>query len=459
MKIGRMRVLMIPNSFFPDPPGGTEVGVLELAKALRQLGVGAVVAAPDGPEPGAARYAWEGISVYRYPVDQHANAAGAMNIPDPGLTASFAALLEELKPDLLSLHAWTPGVGVSQIQAARMRGMPVVVTCHLANVVCLRGSGMRWNRTPCDLVLDSFRCAACVLQSRGVPRFLAQAMSLALRDHPSVELRTDQSGIMRAVTLVHKVRRTLMNRQAWWAEIAAFMVQGPWFKPVLISNGIPEQKVQIAPTCLYRRPPPPPQRWKEQAARRDGRLVIAFLGRLTSWKGVELLARALRGIPPSAGDLEARIYGVMQGQDEVNCRNTLRRLIRDDPRIRLLEPLYGDDLLRTLATCDVLCVPSRVQDMRPQVILEAFSVGVPVIGASLGGIRDLVKHGDNGLLVPPNNVRALRAALLRLLKEPGLLSHLRHNVPSPAGIEELATFMHDAYARVLTHTQRTGACQ
>lgn len=445
-----MRVLLVSNIFFPDPPGGTEVGVLELAKALRLKGVEAVVAAPHGSHPGASLYDWEDVPVYRYVVDEDANAARAMDVPDHELTASFVALLEEIKPDVLSLHAWTPGVGASQIKAAQIQGIPVVVTCHMANIVCPRGSGMRWNRTTCDLVLDANRCAACVLHTAGVPRPLAYAMSLAVWDQSYVDVRRHRLGIMRAIKLVRKVRRTIANRREWWDEIAAFMVQSPWFKPILIRNGIPAQKVHTAPTCVYRRPPPSLQK----QATRGGELIIAFIGRLTSWKGVELLGRAVLGISKSAGDIEVRIYGVIQGQDEVNCSKALQRVIRDDPRVRLMEPVYGDRLFSALADCDVLCVPSRVQDMRPQVILEAFSVGVPVIGASLGGIPDLVKHEVNGLLVLPNDVSALRGALLRLLREPELLPQLRKNVFPPVGIEELAIFMHGEYTRISTEFQR-----
>ena len=60
---------------------------------------------------------------------------------------------------------------------------------------------------------------------------------------------------------------------------------------------------------------------------------------------------------------------------------------------------------------DVLVVPSLWLENSPLVIHEAFMAGVPVVGARIGGISDLVRDGENGLLYPPESSAALAAAL------------------------------------------------
>jgi glycosyltransferase involved in cell wall biosynthesis len=61
--------------------------------------------------------------------------------------------------------------------------------------------------------------------------------------------------------------------------------------------------------------------------------------------------------------------------------------------------------------------PSRVEN-QPLAILEAFARGVPVIASSVGAIPEQVIDGETGLLVPPNDAEALRAAIERLLRSP-----------------------------------------
>jgi glycosyltransferase involved in cell wall biosynthesis len=61
-------------------------------------------------------------------------------------------------------------------------------------------------------------------------------------------------------------------------------------------------------------------------------------------------------------------------------------------------------------------------------VLEAFLAGKPVIGSDLGGIKELVSHDRNGLLVPHENVAAWTAAMLRLATDTALLKRLRQGI-------------------------------
>jgi Glycosyltransferase len=64
-------------------------------------------------------------------------------------------------------------------------------------------------------------------------------------------------------------------------------------------------------------------------------------------------------------------------------------------------------------------VPSRWEGC-PYVVLEAFQAGVPVVATAVGGVTELVRDGENGLCVPPENPAALADALLALLHDLGL---------------------------------------
>jgi glycosyltransferase involved in cell wall biosynthesis len=82
-------------------------------------------------------------------------------------------------------------------------------------------------------------------------------------------------------------------------------------------------------------------------------------------------------------------------------------------------PHTDDDrlLARLYAAADVLVIPS-LQDNLPNTMLEAMACGTPVVGFAVGGIPDMVKDGETGLLAPPRDVVGLRAALRRIVGDP-----------------------------------------
>src|SRR5207245_2997636 len=79
---------------------------------------------------------------------------------------------------------------------------------------------------------------------------------------------------------------------------------------------------------------------------------------------------------------------------------TLCRFVGDVPAIETV-----------LAAADVAVLPSLFEGM-PNVVLEAMAMGCPVIATAVGGSRELVRHGETGLLVPPGDATALASALV-----------------------------------------------
>jgi glycosyltransferase involved in cell wall biosynthesis len=77
-----------------------------------------------------------------------------------------------------------------------------------------------------------------------------------------------------------------------------------------------------------------------------------------------------------------------------------------------------DELLNLYRTACAVIVPSVWSDPCPTVVLEAMAAGRPVIGASSGGIVDMVVDGVTGILVPPGDVSALAQAITALLIDP-----------------------------------------
>jgi glycosyltransferase involved in cell wall biosynthesis len=79
-----------------------------------------------------------------------------------------------------------------------------------------------------------------------------------------------------------------------------------------------------------------------------------------------------------------------------------------------------EDMHEVLAAADVFCLPTYYREGVPKAVIEAASCGLPVVTTDTPGCRDIVRDGENGLLVPPRDVDALVRALDRLLADPAL---------------------------------------
>jgi len=159
-----------------------------------------------------------------------------------------------------------------------------------------------------------------------------------------------------------------------------------------------------------------PQRTDRLAARHPGdRLRIVFVGQPVERKGLPVLLRAFHL-------LQARIPAdlVMVGP----ARGDLPAALRDEPSVHALGKVDDETKHRELERADVLCAPSLGSESFGMVLTEAFAAGTPAVASDIAGYRDVVRDGVNGILVPPNDTRALAQALQSLWAQPQELASM-----------------------------------
>jgi len=137
--------------------------------------------------------------------------------------------------------------------------------------------------------------------------------------------------------------------------------------------------------------------------------VILFVGRVDDpRKGLDVLIRAFRKVLIE-GDATLLVVG--KGDD-----STVRDLAGSSLD-RIIFTGFVDDafLKKCYAICDVYVCPSRLEGFG-LTILEAFAAGKPVVATKVGAIPELVHDGQNGILVPPDNVTEMAKAINLILK-------------------------------------------
>jgi glycosyltransferase involved in cell wall biosynthesis len=148
--------------------------------------------------------------------------------------------------------------------------------------------------------------------------------------------------------------------------------------------------------------------------------TLAFAGRLTAQKSLDVALAAV-----------AAVHGVsllIAGDGDERAR--LQALAGD--RVRFLGPLPRERVVELFSASDASILSSSWENF-PHTVVEALAAGTPVISTSTGGVAEVVRDGENGLLVPAGDVDALAAAVRRFFTDAGLRERLRANAgPSVA---------------------------
>lgn len=159
-----------------------------------------------------------------------------------------------------------------------------------------------------------------------------------------------------------------------------------------------------------------------QVAARDaeGEPVVLFLGALCVAKGVVDLVHAAARL-----DNGARVV-LLGPETEAGMAGRLRALATQlgiGDRIELPGTAVGAARAAWFARATIFVLPSHAEAL-PMSILEAMAAGCPIVATRVGAVPTVIEHGENGLLVAPEDVGGLAAALDRLLADPSLRARL-----------------------------------
>jgi glycosyltransferase involved in cell wall biosynthesis len=138
--------------------------------------------------------------------------------------------------------------------------------------------------------------------------------------------------------------------------------------------------------------------------------TLLFMGRIWPYKGLKYLIAAMPLIAKIIPDIKLIIAG--KGE------NIEQYFPEDDDRSRyeILNRFIKADEVTHLFKKSTLSILPYVEASQSGVAALAFGMGSPIIASDVGGLSEIIRHGKDGLLVPPGNVRALADAIIQLLK-------------------------------------------
>jgi glycosyltransferase involved in cell wall biosynthesis len=211
------------------------------------------------------------------------------------------------------------------------------------------------------------------------------------------------------------------RRVSRWAHRRAkrvIAVSTPIERRLIERDGVPPHLVTRIPNAVIPasdEPPDPagalPDGWVEGP-------LVGVVARLQPEKGVANFLKAAARV--SEISPRARFLVVGDGPLREELLNLVEHLGISE-RVRFLG--YRTDSRALMGLMDLLVVPSLTEGS-PLIVLEAMAAGVPVVASAVGGIPDQVRHGREGILVPPDDPDALGDALGALLRDPAYARRL-----------------------------------
>jgi GT2 family glycosyltransferase/glycosyltransferase involved in cell wall biosynthesis len=428
-----MRILLVVHGFPPAVSGGSEIYAHDLEAALRRVSKHEVFvltreADATRPEHAVRLDTSDGRQVYWINNTYRRCRSFEETYRHPGLRAVVAEILDRVRPDVAHVQHLT-NLTTDLLPELRSRNVPTVFTLNDYWLLCHRGQLLNTRLERCEGPTRG--CVSCVGNSVGVgaagytwkeiigwlgSKRLARAAHrvASVVGSPSIAAQAMDTRVRHMQHLLRDVDRFIAPSRTLEERFKEFGIPAERISRL-------QQGIDLRAFRNLKREP------------RRGPLRLGFTGSLMVSKAPHLLLEAFARLRPGAATVD--LYGdIAPYHGDDSYRRRLEPLLKT-PGVRHYGPLPHRDMPQVLAGLDVLVVPSIWLENAPFVIREAYAAGVPVIASNLGGMAEMVRHDETGLLFRPGDATDLRRAIERLMAEPALLSRLASRAPAMMSID------------------------
>ena len=372
------RLLSLNNYYYRR--GGSEAVYFEHNRLLEQAGWEVIPfsmhGAHNAPSP------WSPYFVSDTAAESRGSSLAKMS---RALTAIYSreaarrigALIAAVRPHIAHAHNIYHHLSPSVLVEMKRRQIPVVMTLHDLKLAC----------PAYKMHTKGAVCEAC----RGG----------ALRNVVKNRCIKDSAAMSALVWVESTLHKTL---NLYTGTVTRFVVPSRFFLAKFAEWGIDTRRFVHIPNSIDVDGLP--------MHRASGR-TVAYLGRLVPEKGVATLIKAA-----ALAQVPLRIIGT--GSEEAALRELAART---GGEIEFTGYLTGPALRMALASTRAVVVPSEWYENAPISVMEAAAMGLPVVGANIGGIPELIRPQETGFVFESGNVDALAGALAQVQEQP--ISRLR----------------------------------
>ena len=293
--------------------------------------------------------------------------------------------LEEFKPDIVHLNNFQRQLSASIIDAIKEKNIPIVFTAHDVQAIC-----------PAITMLDSNKniCEKC---KKG--KYFNCIKKKCIKG-------SNLKSILGAIEGKYYKTKKIYNK-----KIDYIISPSEFYRKKFIEEGINENKISTIHNFIDI------ERYNV-ISKDDG--YALYFGRLSKEKGILNLINAF------SKTQEGKLYIAGEGEEKENIEKIIRQQ-HLEKRVKLLGFLKQEDMMEYIRNCKFVIVPSIWYENCPYSILETLAIGKPVIGANIGGIPELVKNNQNGLIYKYDDIEDLTLKINILFNNKELVEKFSKN--------------------------------
>ncbi|WP_118830247.1 glycosyltransferase family 4 protein [Salinibacter ruber] len=290
----------------------------------------------------------------------------------------FSKVVEEFQPDVLHVHNTWVLISPAIYWVAKEHDIAVVQTLHNYRLMCPMGRFLRNGEV----------CEKCLGKSFAYPGVV----------HQCYRNSRPQTALAGGVVSAHWAVGT------WKTKVDRYIVNTEFARGKFIEGGLPEQKIAVKPNFV-----------EDRGVGEEDNKFALFVGRISEEKGLDIAIQAWRDAKIS---IPLRIVGDGPMENEVSdSASSLRN-------VEYLGRQSREEVVRLMKRASFLVFPSIWYEGMPMTILEAFSVGLPVVASDLGAMSTLVEHERTGLHFEPGNPSDLATQVRRVIENPDELQSM-----------------------------------
>jgi glycosyltransferase involved in cell wall biosynthesis len=285
------------------------------------------------------------------------------------------ARIRESSPDVVHVHNTFAALSPSIFWAAKHEGKPVVLTLHNYRLICATSLLLR-EGNPCEECVGRLPWMAILHRCR-----YGDSLPIGV--------------VIAATQLLHRLLNTYRKK------IDAFIVLSEFAASLMARAGLPANRIFVKPNFVS-------DTSKEIMPREGRSQALVFVGEVSTIKGIDLLLEAFH----SAGLHDQHLAVIGDGPE----RAALQQTGLGHSGVDWLGKLPRETVLDEMARSRFLVLPSRWYEGLPMVIIEAMSLGTPVIVPDHGPFPTIVSDSRDGLLFRPNDRESLAHVLRKAMR-------------------------------------------
>ena len=287
--------------------------------------------------------------------------------------------LEEFNPDIVHLNNFQRQLSASIIEPIKKRNIPIVFTAHDIEAICPNKTMLDKENNICEKCLKGkyYNCIkkTCIKNSK-------------------------LKSILGAIETQY-----YRNKKIYTQKIDYIITPSEFYRKKFIEDGINPEKIKAIHNFIDT---------ENYEFKNEDEGYALYFGRISIEKGVINLINAF------AKTQKGKLYIAGEGPEKETIENLIKENKIED-RVKMLGFLNKEQVFDAIRKCSFTVLPSIWRDNCPYSVLETMAIGKPVIGSNMGGIPELVKHEETGLVFDSSNIDELTEKMDILFNNPEIV--------------------------------------